>query len=72
VGRRNQDERNYFEFNNKTYPDERELKSNIKTKGIILIGPIPIIFGFDKKKTMYIGILVILIFVIMMLITNYI
>ncbi len=49
-------------------PPAREAKSEIKTGGVIMIGPIPIIFGSDKESAKTAAILAIILMLLSLLI----
>lgn len=49
-------------------PPEKEAKSEIKTGGVIMLGPIPIIFGSDKESAKTAVILAIILMLLSLLI----
>ncbi|WP_292389736.1 TIGR00304 family membrane protein [Methanosarcina sp. UBA5] len=49
-------------------PSERKVESEIKTGGVIMIGPIPIIFGSDKESAKTAAILAIVLMLLSLLI----
>jgi len=49
-------------------PSERKVESEIKTGGVIMIGPIPIIFGSDKESAKTAAILAIILMLLSLLI----
>jgi uncharacterized protein (TIGR00304 family) len=49
-------------------PPSREAKSEIKTGGVIMLGPIPIIFGSDKESAKTAAILAIILMLLSLLI----
>lgn len=49
-------------------PPERKNESEIKTGGVIMIGPIPIIFGSDKESAKTVTILAIVLMLLSLLI----
>jgi uncharacterized protein (TIGR00304 family) len=53
--------------NNHTNPNETIRQKKKKFGGIIFIGPIPIVFGHDKKTTLYLLIIGVIIFIVLSL-----
>jgi len=49
-------------------PSERKVESEIKTGGVIMLGPIPIIFGSDKESAKTAAILAIILMLLSLLI----
>lgn len=49
-------------------PSERKVESKIKTGGVIMLGPIPIIFGSDKESAKTAAILAIILMLFSLLI----
>lgn len=51
-------------------PSERKVESKIKTGGVIMLGPIPIIFGSDKESAKTAAILAIILMLLSLLILS--
>lgn len=49
-------------------PSEKKVESEIKTGGVIMLGPIPIIFGSDKESAKTAAILAIILMILSLLI----
>ncbi|AKJ39071.1 TIGR00304 family protein [Methanosarcina sp. A14] len=60
-----------FESSLHEKPSERKVESEIKTGGVIMLGPIPIIFGSDKESAKTVAILSIILMLLSLLILSF-